>query len=197
MVARAANITPILVLNKIDLLDSDDAQGIRPMLQRYRDLGYKTFELSALAQTGINQIRDICKDGTSIIVGQSGVGKSSIINSLLGDDTAKIGALSEGSHLGTHTTTTARLYALDASDNPDITGRIIDSPGIREFGLWHLDDEDIVAGFVELTPLMGLCRFRDCKHSQEPGCAILEAFDEGKIAPERVASFHALRKTET
>ncbi len=185
--AHASDIKPILVLNKIDLLQTGDT--CREDLAIYTELGYELHELSAHTSEGIEHMRALCSEHTSIIVGQSGVGKSSIVNRLLGDEFAKVGALSESSEQGTHTTTTARLYDIDSG------GRIIDSPGIREFGLWHLSDDDVVNGYIELAPLVGHCKFRDCRHQQEPGCAILEAFETDRVSPQRVTNFHALRQS--
>ena len=126
-----------------------------------------------------------------MFVGQSGVGKSSLINTLLPDEELKVGALSKATKKGRHTTTTARLYHFPAG------GDLIDSPGIREFGLWHMSEEDVTYGFRELREIAGYCRFRDCKHETEPGCAILKALDEGIISEERFISYQRILATLT
>jgi ribosome biogenesis GTPase len=119
----------------------------------------------------------------SVFVGQSGVGKSSLVNSLLPGVDTRVGALSEMTGKGTHTTTTARLFHFPGG------GELIDSPGIREFGLGHVSRFDVEAGFIEFQELLGHCRFRDCKHDREPGCALLKALEEGQIQPQRMASY--------
>ncbi len=120
-----------------------------------------------------------------MFVGQSGVGKSSLIDRLLPDESLRIGALSKDSRKGTHTTTTARLYRLPTADDAEL----IDSPGIREFGLVHLDERQVAEGFIEFRDFLGRCRFRDCSHRHEPGCALLEAVERGDIHSQRFASY--------
>jgi ribosome biogenesis GTPase len=121
-----------------------------------------------------------------VFVGQSGVGKSSLINVLLPGVDLKVGELSEQTRKGKHTTTTARLFHFPKG------GDLIDSPGIREFALWHLEPERLLDGFVEFRPYLGHCRFRDCKHEHEPGCAILEAIESGKISASRMESYQRI-----
>ena len=124
-----------------------------------------------------------------MFVGQSGVGKSSLIRSALGDQSIKVGPLSETTRKGTHTTTTARLFHLPKG------GKLVDSPGIREFGLWHIDEHELLEGFIEFRPFLGLCKFRDCQHKQEPGCAILEAHEKGDISDGRMQSYERIKAT--
>ena len=119
----------------------------------------------------------------SVFVGQSGVGKSSLVNSLLPGVDTRVGALSEMTGKGTHTTTTARLFHFPGG------GELIDSPGIREFGLGHVSRADVEAGFIEFQDLLGHCRFRDCKHDREPGCALLQALEDARIQPQRMSSY--------
>lgn len=181
-------ITPIIVLNKCDLLDEQSAKIIDQELQNYRDIGYQVLYCSKHGD-GLNALKKVMKDKTNIFVGQSGVGKTSLLNTLLPEVEAITGAISETSGLGKHTTTTARLYHFPEG------GDLIDSPGIREFSLWHLTLERIASGFVEFRPFLGGCRFRDCTHQGDPGCALVEAVKEGKIDEARYQSF--LRILET
>ncbi len=181
-------ITPIIVLNKSDLLDDDSAKLIDQELQSYRDIGYKVL-YSSMHGDGLDDLKSAMKDKINIFVGQSGVGKTSLLNTLLPEVEAVTGEISEGSGLGRHTTTTARLYHF--ADGGDL----IDSPGIREFSLWHLEAERIASGFIEFRKYLGGCRFRDCKHKNDPGCALAAAVEAGEIHPARYHSF--LRILET
>ncbi|WIX31507.1 small ribosomal subunit biogenesis GTPase RsgA [Salinicola sp. JS01] len=192
--AESTGIAPVLVLNKSDLLPAQ-AGEVRAMLARYLDLGYSLIEASAKRDHGLDALHARLKGCTSVFVGQSGVGKSSLIDRLLPDETLRIGALSEETRKGKHTTTTARLYPLpeNGESGRPREGDLIDSPGIREFGLWHLDERELAEGFIEFRPLLGRCRFRDCRHREEPGCALLEAVERGEIHPERFASFQRIR----
>ncbi|MDR5873866.1 small ribosomal subunit biogenesis GTPase RsgA [Vreelandella gomseomensis] len=187
--AEATGITPVLVLNKTDLLP-DDGGELGTLLERYRALGYPVVRTTTANDAGLDALRQQLEGRTSVFVGQSGVGKSSLIDRLLPDETLRIGALSEDSRKGTHTTTTARLYAMRSDEVAN--GELIDSPGIREFGLIHLDEQDVTEGFIELRPFIGHCRFRDCRHRAEPGCALLDAVEAGKIHPERFASYRRI-----
>ena len=181
-------ITPIIVLNKTDLLDDESRLLVDKELQSYRDIGYHVL-YSSMHGDGLADLNLVMKDKINIFVGQSGVGKTSLLNMLLPEVNAVTGEISENSGLGKHTTTTARLYHFKDG------GDLIDSPGIREFSLWHLSADRIATGFIEFRPFLGLCKFRDCKHQADPGCALKEAVDEGKIDPTRFASF--LRILET
>ncbi|MGJ8525001.1 Small ribosomal subunit biogenesis GTPase RsgA [Halomonadaceae bacterium LMG 33818] len=182
--AEATGIQPALVLNKIDLLQPD--AEVITLLERYQQLGYDVVQASTETQHGLETLKASLTQHTSVFVGQSGVGKSSLIQALLPDHSLKIGALSPDSRKGTHTTTTTRLYHLPEG------GHLIDSPGIREFGLEHLEEDQVIEGFVELRPFIGHCRFSNCRHSQEPGCAILEAYESGYISTARFTSFRQI-----
>ncbi|WP_136064570.1 small ribosomal subunit biogenesis GTPase RsgA [Modicisalibacter radicis] len=183
--AEATGIEPVLVLNKTDLLPADGGEQGR-LLARYEALGYAVIEASTRRDGGLGALHERLTGRTSVFVGQSGVGKSSLIDELLPDAALRIGALSEDSRKGTHTTTTARLYRLPAG------GELIDSPGIREFGLSHLDEQQITDGFIEFRDYLGRCRFRDCRHRQEPGCALRDAVERGAISAERFASYRRI-----
>ncbi len=182
--AEATGIAPVLVLNKIDLLP-DSGGELRALLARYEALGYPVVTSTTAGEAGLDALLDRLSGRTSVFVGQSGVGKSSLIDRLLPDESLRIGALSKDSRKGTHTTTTARLYRLPTADDAEL----IDSPGIREFGLVHLDERQVAEGFIEFRDFLGRCRFRDCSHRHEPGCALLEAVERGDIHPQRFASY--------
>ncbi|PTY38653.1 ribosome biogenesis GTPase RsgA [Saccharospirillum sp. MSK14-1] len=179
------DIHPIIVLNKIDCLDQ--APEMRDELAEYQTLGYETHALSAQTEAGMAEIRQLVASGNSVFVGQSGVGKSSIIATLLPEEMIKVGEISEATGKGRHTTTTAKLYHIPGG------GDLIDSPGIREFGLWHVDADSLLAGFPELANSADQCKFRDCKHKSEPGCAVCQAVEEGTLSQRRYESFLAIR----
>jgi ribosome biogenesis GTPase len=181
--AELSGIEPVILLNKTDLLNDNNRERIETMLARYQGIGYQVLHASSSTQNGLVELKDHLKDRISVFVGQSGVGKSSLINVLLPGVDLKVGELSVQTRKGRHTTTTARLFHF-----PD-GGDLIDSPGIREFGLWHIDPEDLIDGFRELREHTGHCRFRDCKHEKEPGCALKDAIADGKISEARWQSF--------
>ena len=181
--AEQAQLEPLLVLNKADLLEQTEHAKIRSWLDDYASLGYRTLCLSADSGDGLDSLRGELKGHVNVFVGQSGVGKSSLINALLPDAALRVGALSELTSKGTHTTTTARLFHF-----PD-GGDLIDSPGIREFGLTHISKDDLLDGFIEFRPFLGHCRFRDCQHLHEPGCALLDAVASGEISAGRMSSY--------
>ncbi len=186
VICENAKIPALIVLNKIDLLDDNARQEVEKQLDIYRQIGYNTLCLSAQTGEGMTQLDDYLSQGTSIFVGQSGVGKSSLINQILPETQAVTNEVSSNSGLGQHTTTSSCLYRLPQG------GKLIDSPGIREFGLWHLETEQITQGYVEFQSVLGLCKFRDCKHNTDPNCAIREAMEEGKIDRTRFENYHRL-----
>ena len=181
--AERSGIQPLLLLNKADLVDAANSVFLNPLLDTYRQLGYPLLEVSAHEGAGMETLRQQLDGHISVFVGQSGVGKSSLVNSLLPGIDTRVGPLSEQTGKGTHTTTTARLFHFPGG------GELIDSPGIREFGLGHVSRNDVEAGFIEFRDLLGTCRFRDCKHDREPGCALLKALEDGQIQPQCMASY--------
>jgi len=180
--AEAANIKALIVLNKCDLADNEDA---KQKLALYAALGYSVLPLSATED--ISTLRPYLQGEASILVGQSGMGKSTIINSLLPDADVRTREVSVVLDSGKHTTTAAHLYHLDANS------QLIDSPGLQEFGLHHLSTDELEYAFIEFRPFLGKCRFNNCKHLQEPDCAITGAMDAHKITPERLAIYKMLR----
>lgn len=180
--AEAANIKPIIVLNKCDLADNDDA---KQKLSLYTSLGYQVLPLSA--KENISTLRPFLQGQSSILVGQSGMGKSTIINALLPNESVRTQEVSHVLDSGKHTTTAAHLYHLDEHS------QLIDSPGLQEFGLHHLSTDELEHAFIEFRPFLGKCRFNNCKHLQEPDCAITEAVANGKVTSERFAIYKMLR----
>lgn len=184
--AEIANIEPIILLNKEDLLsdiNDSEKQYLYDLLSIYKSIGYKTLSTSSRENKSINKILTYLKNNISIFVGQSGVGKSSLINALLPDINTTVGNLSIGTDKGTHTTTASRLFNLPTG------GALIDSPGIREFHLAHVDKTKLINYFVDIRSFIGQCKFRNCQHKQEKKCAVQEAVADGKIHPSRLESY--------
>jgi ribosome biogenesis GTPase len=181
--AEAAGIRALIVLNKCDL--TDNAQVLE-RLKLYTNLGYQVQALSAMQD--ISPLQPWLQGQTSVLVGQSGMGKSTIVNSLLPNLNVRTREVSEVLDSGKHTTTAAHLYHLDA------TSQLIDSPGLQEFGLNHLSMDEMEHAFVEFRPYLGKCRFNNCRHLKEPDCALGQAVAENKIAPERLVCYQGLRK---
>lgn len=183
--AEAIGIEPAIVINKTDLIDDETREKVQTINDLYLALGYTVLQASATSEHGLNAVKDYLADFASVFVGQSGVGKSSLVNALLPESNIKVGGLSL-KQTGTHTTTTAQLYHMPSG------GDLIDSPGIREFGLWHIEPIEILSGFKEFRPFIGHCKFRDCSHTCEPHCAILQALDDNKISEGRLASYRRM-----
>ncbi|MGB0663777.1 MAG: small ribosomal subunit biogenesis GTPase RsgA [Pontibacterium sp.] len=184
--AELCGIEPVLLVNKSDLLDEERSAQIASLMAPYEALGYRIIYTSSATEQGLKDLKAELNQRISVFVGQSGVGKSSLINALLPGADIKVGELSESTRKGRHTTTTARLFHFPEG------GDLIDSPGIREFGLWHIEADKLINGFRELRDLEGYCRFRDCKHDQEPGCAIKDALEQNEIHPLRWQSYQRI-----
>ena len=181
--AEAANIKPLILLNKCDLADADDAKN---KLKLYQDLGYQVLHLSA--KQDISALQPYLSNHQSVLVGQSGMGKSTIINALLPNENVRTQEMSAALDSGKHTTTAAHLYHLDT------TSSLIDSPGLQEFGLNHLSQTDLELAFIEFRPYLGNCRFNNCKHTHEPDCAVIEAVKAGKISQNRLKFYQELSR---
>ncbi|MBP6654848.1 MAG: ribosome small subunit-dependent GTPase A [Propionivibrio sp.] len=180
--AESQEMQALIVLNKIDL--ADRVPAARETLAPFAKLGYRVLELSAL--TSGEALRALLSHHTSVLVGQSGMGKSTLTNALIPEANAPTREISESLDSGKHTTTHATLYRLDADS------ALIDSPGLQEFGLGHLSAGEIEHTFLELRPLLGQCRFRNCRHDREPDCAVREAVRTGQMDPRRFAVFRTL-----
>lgn len=180
--AEQQHMRALIVLNKTDL--AEKAEAARLQLAPFRDLGYPVVELSA--KHDAEALRPHLAGQCSVLVGQSGMGKSTLINALLPEVQASVREISGALDSGKHTTTHTRLYRLDAASS------LIDSPGMQEFGLAHLTRAEIEQGFREFLPHLDRCRFRDCRHDQEPDCALRAAVAAGSISARRLGQFHAL-----
>ncbi|GAA5016001.1 small ribosomal subunit biogenesis GTPase RsgA [Acinetobacter puyangensis] len=183
-----ADIQPLLVLNKADLLTTDSQANA--FLEEYQKLGYDTCITHANAAEDSpyhpRYLSQKIQDQTVVFVGQSGVGKSSLINTMIPEAAQKTNIISENSALGQHTTTSTRLIQFGTQ------GALIDSPGIREFGLWHLSEKNIYAGFPEFEPFYGQCQFRNCTHQHEKKCALRDAAAQGLVLQRRLNSMNRL-----
>ena len=184
--AETLNIEPLLVLNKIDLLDESRLTEYQTWLREYQRIGYRVLYVSKKTHQGIEQLESELVNRINMFVGQSGVGKSSLVNALMPQFDVEEGEVSTNSGLGQHTTTASRLYHIPTG------GDLIDSPGVREFGLWHLETDEVTKAFIEFEPFLGTCKFRDCKHNDDPGCALQQAVSEGHISQTRFDNYHKI-----
>ncbi|HEY3328087.1 MAG TPA: ribosome small subunit-dependent GTPase A [Novimethylophilus sp.] len=179
--AGAEDIRPLIVLNKADLPESAEALA---RLRLYEQLGYPV--LALCAKRDIAPLLPWLQGHTSVLVGQSGMGKSTLVNALLPAAQARTREISSALDSGKHTTTAARLYHLNGDSH------LIDSPGLQEFGLAHLTPDQIEHAFVEFRPYLGKCRFNNCRHLNEPDCALHNAVAAGLIAESRLLCYHKL-----
>jgi ribosome biogenesis GTPase len=182
--AESFHIRTILIFNKFDLLDEDSLQKQEEILKIYRDAGYECLVMSAKTGFHLDELRPLLTGKTTMLAGHSGTGKSTMLN-MLNPEIMKqrTAAISEFSNKGKHTTTFAEMFEL-------LPGAfIIDTPGIKDFGLIHLEPGEIKEYFREFVPYAAACKFNDCKHVSEPGCAVKIAVEEGKISMERYESY--------
>lgn len=184
--AELAGTDAAIVVNKADLLDERERAEMNGRLQPYREIGYPVTFAHTRSGDGVTPLDALLSNRTSILVGQSGVGKSSLVRALLPDQAVRVSALSEATGLGRHTTTHTALYPLPCG------GSLIDSPGVRDFQLWQVEPHELQKGFREFRPFIGRCRFNDCLHRGEPGCAVQAAAERGEVARQRLESYRAL-----
>jgi ribosome biogenesis GTPase len=183
--AEKGNIHPIIVINKIDLLDAasdEERERYRNFLAAYVPLGWPILSLSSETKIGLEALRSLLQNKTSVFSGQSGVGKSSLLNACFGFD-LRTGELATKTSKGAHTTTTASLIRLPGG------GYCVDTPGIRSFGVWDLTKADVIHHFIDFIPFAKECKYPDCIHINEPACAVMQALEAGTIAALRYESY--------
>ena len=177
---------PALVLNKTDRLTAANRTDTDALLAEFAALDIPVARLNTRDPDAIQPLTELLATHTSILVGQSGVGKSSLVNALLPEHALRVGELSAASGQGRHTTSDTTLYHLPGG------GELIDSPGVRDFHLWHIDKTELARGFREFRDCAGQCRFHNCRHLNEPGCAVQAAVDTGAISARRLESYRKL-----
>jgi len=178
--ALAGGITPVICMNKMDL---DRGREAARIVERYASLGYRSQAVSATKGEGVDQLRHILKDKASVVAGQSGVGKSSLLNAVQPGLGLKVGAVTRDTQKGRHTTTMATLIRLEFG------GYVVDTPGVRAFELAMIDRRELEVYFVEFVPLVPDCKFPDCTHTHETACAVKAAVEQGTVHPERYESY--------
>lgn len=188
VIAEANALEPLVVLNKTDLAGDDVVSNF---LRPYENAGYATLRTSVESGRGVDGLRRALVGHNGVVTGPSGVGKSSLLNAVQPALGLRIGAVSEAVNKGQHTTVTAQLIPLDGG------GYVADTPGLRELGLWGIDEAELPHCFPEFRRLPGSCRFATCSHTHEPGCAVREGVEAGTIDAERYASYCALRTEAT
>ena len=192
---EAYRVPACIIFNKVDLLHEEELQELSNLRQLYESLGYPTYAISAKALDN-EEIKKMFQHRITLLSGNSGVGKSTLLNAILGKDIARTGAISSAHHKGMHTTTFSEMYPLHNStqphttlDNPTPSSWIIDTPGIKGFGVLDMEKEEISHYFREIFEIGRDCRYSDCLHTGEPGCAVYKAVAEGKIAISRYESY--------
>ena len=188
--AEARDLPALICISKIDL--ARDRSGnlntqIRQMIDEFRQIGYSVLLTSSETGEGIDALRQAVRGKLAVFLGKSGVGKTSLLNALQPGLGQRVGEISQATGKGRHTTTSAGIFPLQSG------GAILDTPGNRAFGLGDLESDEIIYGFPEMRPFIGRCRFSDCQHDEEPGCAIRKAVVAGAISPRRYKNFMRMK----
>ena len=188
--AEAYRIPCHLIFNKIDLYNEEQTATMNSLIEIYEMAGYQCLKISAKESIGIDELKQMMTDKTNVFSGHSGVGKSTIINSLQSNIILKTGEISEAHFSGKHTTTNSEMYELEFG------GYIIDTPGIKGFGVLEMEKEEISHYFPEIFKLLDECQFYNCTHTHEPHCAVKKSVEEGRIALSRYSSYLGLLDDE-
>ena len=181
--AEAYHIPTILVFNKIDLLNAEDEAYVNAFIHLYESIGYQCLKMTAIQGNGIAELQNSLAGKISLLSGNSGVGKSTIINQIVPNSSAKTGEISNSHHKGMHTTTFSEMYEISTDTF------LIDTPGIKGFGMVDMNEEEIGHFFRDIFEASKNCRFNNCSHRHEPGCAVLQAVNEHRIATSRYESY--------
>ncbi len=181
--AEAYGIPAGIIFNKLDLFSEEGLEILADYKSIYENIGYSCLKVSALKKTGIKEVEAVLKDKTTLFSGHSGVGKSTLLNTILPGMEVRTAEISDWSDTGRHTTTFAEMFELPFG------GFLIDTPGIRELGVIDIEKQELSHFFPEMRELLNQCRFHNCRHINEPGCAVLAALEAGKIEPSRYESY--------
>jgi ribosome biogenesis GTPase len=189
--AEANEIPALICITKLDLAQVQDGKldpDLETALEEYRRIGYPSILTSSLSGWGLAELKEALQGRTSVLVGKSGVGKTSLLNALQPELGLRVAEVGRKTGKGRHTTAHLEMFPLTFG------GSIVDTPGMREFGLWELDSDDLISCFPEMRPYAGKCRFGlDCQHDEEPGCALRQAVCSGQVSPRRYQSFMRLK----
>lgn len=189
---ESLDLSALIIITKLDLVTNEqgavDAELLE-MVAEYRRIGYPVLLTSSLSGAGIAELQQMLQGRTTVLLGKSGVGKTALLNKLQPGLGLRVNEVSQATGKGRHTTTHLEMFPLDFG------GAIVDTPGVREFGLWDVDEDDLALFFPEMRPYVGKCKFRlDCRHDDEPGCAVRKAVMDGAINPRRYQSFMKLKE---
>jgi ribosome biogenesis GTPase len=193
--AESLDLPSLICITKMDLVQGDGSNNdLRDAVEEYRAIGYPVVLTSAVTGEGIDELKQALCGRISVFLGKSGVGKTALLNTLQPGLGLRVNEVSRVTGKGKHTTTHLEMFPLDLDGSGEV-GAIVDTPGVREFGLWDVNEEDLALFFPEMRPFVGRCKFGlDCQHNEEPGCAIRKAVMAGQISPHRYQSFMRLKE---
>ncbi len=190
--AESLELPSLVCITKLDLAQAEDStpdEELSTAIEEYQRIGYRVLLTSARTGTGLDELRQALSGQVSVLVGKSGVGKTSLLNALQPGLGLRVNEVNPITGKGRHTTSSAEMFTLDSG------GGLVDTPGVREFGLWDVDQDDLALFFPEMRPYIGRCRFGlDCQHEDEPGCALRKAVMAGQVSPRRYQSFLRLKQ---